>query len=429
MKRLKTFFIKSNNIARDSYVWNTLSATIFAVQSAILLMVITRTNGIEDAGVFSIAYAVASLMYYVGEYGVRKYQVSDVNEEMTFTDYHSHRITACVIALIASIAYVAYGYYIQGYSVYKAYIVLVICLQKVVEAYSEVYFGRFQQVGRLDVSAKTNFYRIMFGVIGCIVFLMLTHNMAISMTAWLFLSMIATLTSNMLVAPEFGHIENAFRWNKIKKIFIDCLPLFLGYFLLLYVSNAPKYAIDACMGDQDQACYNFIFMPVFAIGMFANFIFNPILVKLALRWDDKKFKPFKKIVIRQVFVIMGITVLAITVALTIGAPILGILFSTDLSAYKIDLAILMIGGGMLALVNFYAVVITVMRYQQYLTIGYVVMAIFAGIMANKTVRVYGVRGATILYTALMALQSLIFAFILIFFINKTEKNYTNNPEG
>lgn len=428
MKTLKNFFIQSNNVVRDSYIWNTLSASIFAMQSAIVLMVITHTTGLEDAGIFSIAYAVGSLMYYIGEYGVRKYQVSDINEEMTFTDYHSHRITACTAMLIVSLGYVANGYFRLGYTLYKAYIVLMICLVKVVEAYSEVYFGRFQQVGRLDVSAKTNFYRITFGVIGFCIVQIATGDMAVAMTAWFIFSVIALLTSNILVYRNFGTIQFKFRWNKIMKVFLDCLPLFLGYFLLLYVGNAPKYAIDACMSDVDQACYNFIFMPVFAVGMFANFIFNPILVKLAHRWDEGRIGAFTKIVVRQMFVIAGITLLAVAVALTIGCPVLGFLFNADIMQYKTDLAILMVGGGMLALVNFFSVVVTVMRYQKHLTSGYVVLAVLAWLMANRTVAAYGIRGATILYTVLMAALSLIFAGVMFFFIRKRAAEVSAEPQ-
>ena len=421
MKSLKNFFINSNNIVRDSYLWNVLSASIFAMQSAIILIVITHTVGLEDAGIFSIAYAIASLMYYIGEYGVRKYQVSDINEEMSFTDYHSHRIVACAIALIVSLTYAANGFLRLGYTPVKAYIVIAICLCKVIEAYSELYFGRFQQVGRLDVSAKTNFYRITFGVVACIISLIITRNLAVSMTVWLIASMAALLTSNILVYKEFGEISFVFNWKQIFRIFRDCFPLFAGYFLMLYVGNAPKYAIDACMSDTDQAMYNFIFMPVFAIGMFANFIFNPILVKLAHRWDENRIGVFTKIVVRQIFVIAGITLLAIAVALTIGPPVLGLLFNADLSGYKIDLAILMVGGGMLALVNFYAVVVTVMRYQKHLIAGYVVLAALAGIMSERVVGMYGIRGATVLYTVLMAGLSLIFFGITFWFIWKRRK--------
>ena len=418
MNTLRKLFIESNNITRDSYIWNTMSAMLFALQSAIVLLVITRTNGLDDAGVFSIAYAVGSLMYFIGEYGVRKYQVSDVNEEMSFTDYHSHRVVACVLALIASAVYTAFYYKKGEYTGYKAYIVIMVCLVKTVEAYSEVYFGRYQQVGRLDVSAKTNLYRTFIGMAAFMIALVITHDMALSMTVWLVAVVLAFPTSSLAVMKDFATLEFRFDWKKILKIFYDCFPLFAGFFMLLYASNAPKYAIDACMTDTDQACYNFIFMPVFAIGLFANFIFNPILVDLAHKWEDSEIRGFTKIVVRQIFVILAITLLAIGVALTIGCPVLGIMYNADLSPYRIDLAILMIGGGMLALVNFFAVVITVMRYQKHLTAGYILLAILAGILANRVVAAYGIRGATVLYTIPMGLLAAVFAVMTFHFIGK-----------
>lgn len=427
MNGLKRLFVQSKNIKRDSYIWNMMSALLFALQSAIVLLVIPRTNGLEDAGVFSIAYAVGSLMYYVGEYGVRRYQVSDVNEELSFTDYHSHRVVACALAVIASAVYTAYCYMRQEYTGYKAYIVFMVCMVKAVEAYSEVYFGRYQQVGRLDVSAKTNLYRTFIGMVSFMIALVITHDMALSMTVWLIAVILAFLTSSLAVMKDFAHLEFKFRWDRIWKIFVDCFPLFAGYFMLLYVSNAPRYAIDAYMTDTDQACYNFIFMPVFAIGLFANFIFNPILVDLAHKWDDHEVKGFAKIVVRQIFVIFGITLLAIAVALTIGCPVLGAMYKADLSAYRIDLAILMIGGGMLALVNFFAVVITVMRFQKHLTAGYIVMAVLAGLTAGRAVSTYGIRGATVLYTILLGILSAIFAIMMFRYIKKAPRDRSAAP--
>ena len=153
-----------------------------------------------------------------------------------------------------------------------------------------------------------------------------------------------------------------------------------------------------------------------------NFIFNPILVKLAHRWDEGKLKVFTKIVLRQILVIFGITLLAVAVALTIGCPVLGFLFNADIIEYKTDLAILMVGGGMLALVNFFSVVVTVMRYQKHLIFGYVVLAVLAWLMANRTVRMYGIRGATILYTVLMAGLAVIFAAVMFLFIKKRARS-------
>ena len=425
MKPLKLFITKSNNITRDSYVWNTLSATMFALQSAIVLIIITRTNGLDDAGIFSMAYAVGSLIYYLGEYGVRKYQVSDVREELSFSDYHSHRVVVCVMALVASMVYVVYCQKTKGYSSYKAYIVLMICLIKIVEAYSEVFFARYQQVGRLDVSAKTNLYRTCLGMLAFMISLLITRNMTVSVTVWFVVVVLAFLSSNLPVMNEFAELKFVFRWSKIWKVFKDCFPMFIGYFLMLYISNAPKYAIDACMTETDQACYNFIFMPVFAIGLFANFIFNPILVDLTHKWEDAEYKSFHRIVIRQTLVIAAITLLAIAVALTIGCPVLGIMYNADLSEFKLDLAILMIGGGMLALVNFFSVILTVVRYQNYLTWGYVSVAVLAGFMSTRMVRDHGIDGAAVLYTVLTAVLAAIFAVMVVLFTK--EKRADNEP--
>ena len=60
--KYKALFEKTNNIERSSYIWNTIAGLIVSIQSAIMLIVITRTNGLEDAGVFSIAFAISSLM-------------------------------------------------------------------------------------------------------------------------------------------------------------------------------------------------------------------------------------------------------------------------------------------------------------------------------------------------------------------------------
>lgn len=407
--------------ARDSYIWNMIQSILFAVQSAVLLMVINRTNGLEDAGVFSIAYAVASLIYYIGEFGVRKYQVTDVEEKISFRDYHTHRLVTCLIALIAGIGYALNGYVSGQYSADKFRIVILVCAIKVLEAYCDVYFARFQQKGRLDVSSKASAYRITVPMIACMISLILTHDLLISVLVWLAVTVISILTSFVLVAPEFGKIEVKLDISRFIKITRECIPLFAGSFLLLYIGNAPKYAIDAFLDDKAQACFNFIFMPVFAIGMLANFIFNPILVRLAEEWNSGNIKAFMKIVVRQMMVIGGITLLAVAVALTIGCPVLGMIFGADLSGNRFSLTVLMIGGGMLALANFFTVVVTVVRGQKHLLAGYLLGALAAWLLSGYFVRTYGVPGASLFYTFLMTLISLIFAVVFALCVRKGAK--------
>ena len=92
---------KTNNINRSSYTWNALNAIISALQNPVILLVITRTNGVYDAGVFSIAFAIATLMLYVGLYGLRRYQSSDLDEKYSFSEYHGMRILTCSLMIFS----------------------------------------------------------------------------------------------------------------------------------------------------------------------------------------------------------------------------------------------------------------------------------------------------------------------------------------
>ena len=116
------------------------------------------------------------------------------------------------------------------------------------------------------------------------------------------------------------------------------------------------------------------------------------------------------------------TLLAIAVALTIGCPVLGMLFNADLTGNRANLTILMVGGGLLALSNFFIVVVTVVRGQKYLLIEYVSAALCAWLLSGYFIKKYGIPGACMLYATLMFLASLIFAVVLLYCTRKGPKN-------
>ena len=421
IEKYKGLFTKTNNIERSSYVWNMIAGFVVAIQSAVMLIVMTRTNGLDDAGIFSIAFAVSSLMLFIGEFGVKKFQVSDVEEKYSFADYFTVRIITCTGMIAASFIYVGYSLVFGNYSVLKFVILIIVCLTKVIDGFADVFYGRFQQIGRLDIAAKTSAFRVILGTAACMVALAATHNLLISVIVWFFAILITMLISTMVVAPDYCEIKIKSSLRNIKEILIACFPLFLGNFLLLYVGNAPKYAIDACINEVAQAEFNFIFMPVFIIGMLSNFVFNPILVSLAEKWTEGEYRKFNRMVYRQTGVIVIITIVTIIGGYIIGCWLLGWIYDTDLMPLRPEMCLLLVGGGMLALVNFFAVVITVIRCQKQLIWGYIFVAIIAKILSNFFVRNYGIMGASVLYTGLMTLLAIVFAVVLIVCVKKRKK--------
>ncbi len=408
---------KTSNINRSAYVWNAANAVMSAMQCPLILMVITRTNGMEDAGIFSIAFAVANLMLYVGLYGLRRFQASDINEEFSFGEYQGMRFLTCLIMLACVGGYCIYGNVALSYGFEKGMVVLLVCLLKVVQAYTDVIHGNMQQKGRLDVATKCSCVRYVLEVLSIIVVLVLTDNLLAACTCSVTVSVIiAGLTSVNAGRRYCDSFKPAFSWGRMKILVIEGFALFLSLFLNMYISNAPKYAIDAYLDEETQAVYNILFMPAFMVMLLANFIFNPIIKEYAELWLEGSRSSLKELtgkIKKQFLFIALLSALGIAVAATIGVPILGFIFGVDLAGHKGELCVVMIGGGALAYATFLNTVITIIREQKKMIVGYIVAAILAFVLSRILVVKYEIMGAAALYAIIMCILALTLLIIML----------------
>lgn len=120
---LRKYLITSNNIERDGFIWNMVGSMLTAFQSVILLMILTRTVGLINAGIFTIAYANANLFLNIGKYGMRNFQVSDVKRQFSFKDYLYSRYITTLAMLIVSIIYIFYVAIANNYTMDKTMII------------------------------------------------------------------------------------------------------------------------------------------------------------------------------------------------------------------------------------------------------------------------------------------------------------------
>ena len=212
--------------------------------------------------------------------------------------------------------------------------------------------------------------------------------------------------------------------EKFRLLLIEGFPLFVSMFLNMYIGNAPKYAIDAYLTDDIQAIYNMIFMPTYVVQMVTQFIFNPVLTVYAELWLSRsieKFNRFMRMINKMLLIVLGLAVLAVVVAATIGIPVLSVVFGADLSDYRKELCVIMLAGGMLAYSIYFSTLIAVIRAQRPLIICYGVVAIAAKLMSGIFVRDYGVMGAAMLNAALMTVLALSLLFVTAHALLKEKK--------
>ena len=334
---MKSFILNSSNTEKDSFIWNMTGSLLMAFQSVIFLMILTRTVGLIESGVFTIAYANANLFLNIGKYGMRNYQVSDVKNQFSFREYLSSRWITTIAMVFVSIIYVMYMGYVNNYSFEKSQIIIWMCLFKVPDSIEDIYYGDYQKKGRLDIASKAMSLRMLMTIVIFSMIIVITRNLLLTLVISTCLTSLITLVFILWTYPYFIE-DNAKKWKNVVTLLRYCIPVFLSSFLAFYIGNAPKYAIDAQLTDEMQACYGFIAMPVFVIGLLNSFVFNPILFRISCLWNDKKIHEFVKNIIIQVVIVVGITCVCIVGAYILGIPILSILYNTDLSSYLILLS-------------------------------------------------------------------------------------------
>ncbi len=401
---------------KEKFIWNMLGSLSNAISSLVLSICVNRILGSNSGGIFAFAYANAQLMLTIGGFEVRPYQSTDVDEKYSFNSYFTLRILTCILMMVVSSVYIIFN----GFSIEKGAIVFILALFKMVEALTDVFAGRFQQKDRIDISGRLFFIRVVSSTIVFILLAAITNSLIIA-SVGLFVT-----SFTLFWVYDCRYIFKEDKSNiKLQKtglfsLIKEVLPLFIGAFIMMYISNAPKYAINSIYGDEMQNIYNILFMPAFVINLFSIFIFRPMLVQMTVNWNERNLKKLWTSIFKMYGIIAAFTMVALAGVWLLGIPVLSVLYNIDLSGYRIQLMMVMLSGGISALMTFSYYVVTIMRQQKLLLCGYVTAFIYAYIMSEMLVKKMGIDGAILTYGSTVGLLVIVFAVIII---------YTNFTKG
>lgn len=387
-------------IMRRSVIWNSLSGMINAGQSALILIFIAHFYDPEIAGVFVIGYALANLMFTMAKYGMRNYQVTDVGFQYSFKDYRTSRFLTVGVTVLIAIGYVLLKMASGTYSPEKGLSVFLLCLWKLIDSVEDVYYGMYQQRGRLDISGFYYTIRLLFSTFLFCVLLLFKLPFQLVITVVFVISSLSAAFCIAFSAKLMDKEEKmppASGKSQIKDLLIKCFPLFLGYSLAVYVGNLPKYLIDDYLSESVQAVFGYIMMPAFLIQVLSQFIYQPMIKGMGDIWQKRDFSSFSRMVLKQYAVVAMITGIVILGGALVGLPVLSFVYNADLLPYKWEFLVLLLGGGFFALCSFMAIPLITMRVQNLVAIGYAGAAILGLVLGKLFVTNWGMMGAAMLY--------------------------------
>lgn len=391
---------------RKDYLWNTLAGVLNAAEVIVLSMVVTRFGRLSDAGILSLAFAVSNVLMAIGAFGGRMYHASDVKKQFTYRMYLIHRLFSTGLMAIVLLLFLC----VSGYGPEKIYSVVIISFIYMIEVIENCIWGHYQLYNLLYVGARMFCTRWIAIISLFTAFMIISGDMITSLIAGAIAGVVVFLFWIIILFKTDSHqkVDNETEPNWFRDMTKQTFPLFLAGFSSLFINNIPKFAIDRYMNDEVQACYGFVAMPVFVIGLLNQFIYQPIVSQMARDFGDEEFGLFKHNVNKQMLEVAGISAICVVGAGAIGIPVLSVIYNTDLGGYWKELVILQIAGGFLALAGYFNVILTIMRKQGIILTGYILSVIMGIGILTFAVKHAGTVGASVGYLIVMAVLFIFF---------------------
>lgn len=294
-------------------LWNSAGSLFyFACQYLPTILVVRLAAGLTASGVFNYAMNTTNAFLTVAVYGMRTFQVSDLDAKYTDRAYLASRWLTSAAALAACAGYGA----LVGLDGETLAALVLFMLFRVGEALVDVYSGIDQRADRMDVIGKSFFAR---GALSCAAF-----AGVLASGGSVLLAIAGMAAASLAVALLFDR-----RWaarlsrpgggcDAVFPLLAECAPLMVYSFLNTAVSTIPRQFLQLWQGTEATAVYGSITAPTVILQLGATYLFTPLIGLFATRWQAGRRRDYARLFL---LVLAGIA--AIGAAGFAGVALLG----------------------------------------------------------------------------------------------------------
>ena len=247
----------AHRTTRD-YVWNSLGIGAWGMVFPVLTVVVTQLVGVEQAGMFSMAFVTGMLLMFLANYGVRTYQVSDLDEAHSFSDYQLNRWITCALMVAVGVAYCS----IRGYAQDMFTISLGVYVYKMVDGLADVYEGRLQQVDKLYLAGASQAFRSVVVLVAFSLCLLITRNLPV---ACIVMAVAAALSFVVLTFPlalfETPKSRRVSPSSVARSVQAVLPPVFGAVSCTALIDNMPKFVMEGVLSYDNQLYFNALYFP------------------------------------------------------------------------------------------------------------------------------------------------------------------------
>lgn len=404
------------NNTKKNVIWNMIGTTANAFNSLFFMIIVTRINGLKDSGIFTLAFSLACLFCFIGNYEGRVFQVTDVKQDFSNKEYIVHRISSCILMMVTVLIYCL----IMKYDAYKMSVTFALCFMKCCEVFSDVFYGVLQKNDNLELVGKSLFFKSIASILVFVVLDMVTKNLLLSCVGLDLIWLVVLFLYDIPKTKKLIQKEEKISLTNIIKLYKDGFFSFSILFLAVFLVNAQKYALDGIVAESLQAIFGIVLMPATIISLACQYLLQPILNTIANLYALGQKKEFNILIFKSSLLVLVFGLVCIIGAYLFGIPVLNILYGVNISDYKLCLILIIVGAIFYSLSTLVSAALTTIRHTFVQFIVYSVTSLFALFVSKLFIINFSLIGASLAYLLCMFIQFLLYLLIYIYIMRKQD---------
>jgi O-antigen/teichoic acid export membrane protein len=336
---------------RSNFAWTFAGSMLYAGCQWGMLSVLAKLGSASIVGQFTLGLAVSAPIFMFTNLQLRAVQASDVNIEHGFADYFTLRLIATTLGLVALAGIVLS----MDVPAIVKMVILLVSLSKAFECMSDVTAGLLQREEQLRRVAISFMIRGSASVITFSLFFARFRNLplAVGSMCAVWLSVMVFYDFRNARAIVESH-ESFIRFDRRVLWKLTRLGLPLGWVTTFTSLNAniPRYFLEHERGLAEQGIYASLAYMVIAINLIAAALSQSATTRLAHFFAAGDLKQFVRLLRKLSALAIVIPVVGVPLALTLGKPLLTLLYRPEYADHTDLLALIMVTAGFNTLMAF-----------------------------------------------------------------------------
>lgn len=380
---------------------NTWATFIYFLTQWLVTVAATRLRGYEEAGVLTLAISFSNIFGMLSRFGMRGYQVGDVERKYSDGQYFTSRLISCVgSAAVFAVSLLAMGY--------KRPLVLASIAMmgfKLLESLDDVAMGTMQRHGRYDYIAVSYTLK---GVLSALAFVAcmaggLPLPACILAMSLAYLAVLLLYDAARLKGTSFFRLSTA----GMTLLFATCIPLVLSSILDTVMVFIPRNAVERICGTALLGHYGTISIIVVVASTLVGAIWGSILPAISNMIHRRQSRELRAMIGRIAICVLCICALIMAGGMLACPFFFKLIYGPEILEHM-DILPAVLGNAIMMMLNsFFLCIFIPLGRQRFMSLSNAIAVVCCALLSQVLTRRLQLLGASLSLTIALTIRFVI----------------------